>query len=107
MLYQTYSLPKNTKKTQWNDLKFNLEIPLSFNSDLSRWIFLFSSSIDYSTLPFSPYEQELYFTNEISTFKQFNIYKTDLHLSLETTTILPSLNSMHIFLCRIMQKERY
>jgi len=83
MLYQTYSLPKNTKKTQWNDLKFNLEIPLSFNSDLSRWIFLFSSSIDYSTLPFSPYEQELYFTNEISTFKQFNIYKTDLHLSLE------------------------
>lgn len=83
LFYQLYSLPENTEQSQWDNLKFNIEIPFTLRNDLSRWTFEYSFSIDYSTLPFSHFDKELYFKNAISLFKQFNIYKTDFLLSLE------------------------
>lgn len=83
LLFQTYSLPENNQQSQWNNLKFKIEVPLVLRNDLSRWNFLYTFNLNYSTLPFYPFDHELYLLNKISTFKQFNIYKTELNLFLE------------------------
>ncbi|GAB4454913.1 MAG: hypothetical protein Fur0028_10220 [Bacteroidales bacterium] len=83
LLYQTYSLPQNHEQTKWNSLKLYIETPIIIRNELSRWEFLYSLSIDYATLPFSPFKNEWYVTNSFSTYKQFNINTTDLHLSLQ------------------------
>lgn len=83
LFYQTYSLPDYFQQSKWENLKFKIEIPFVVRNDLSRWDFQYSFNLNYATLPFYPYNHELYFLNKISTFKQINIYKTELNLLLE------------------------
>ncbi|MGQ9846654.1 MAG: M1 family metallopeptidase [Bacteroidales bacterium] len=83
LFYQTYSLPKNFLQSNWQNLKFKIEIPLILRNDLNRWNFVYSFDLNYATLPFYPFNHELYFLNKISSFKQFNIYKTELNLLFE------------------------